>query len=172
MCLATTLHMEPPSAQSPFARCWRYPHRGGIDITSCGDIAPRSSLLLTHSPIPLPLLAFGLSLVPEVFAGCYQPLLPAGPSRRYLCDPFLGCLVPCHGGPTRCICLFLPSCHRPSPTEDGSACRLIPRTRLSTERFSRLQTFLYVQASELARLPGRSYRCEYSRRAAETFTSG
>jgi hypothetical protein len=28
--------------------------------------------------------------------------------------------------------------------------------------FSRLQTFLYVQASEFARLPGRSYRCEYS----------
>jgi hypothetical protein len=38
--------------------------------------------------------------------------------------------------------------------------------------FSRLQTFLYVQASEFARLPGRSYRCEYFRRAAEAFTSG
>jgi hypothetical protein len=36
----------------------------------------------------------------------------------------------------------------------------------------RLQTFLYVQASEFARLPGRSYRCEYLRRAAEAFTSG
>src|ERR1035437_8071795 len=29
----------------------------------------------------------------------------------------------------------------------------------SRELFSRLQTFLYVQASEFARLPGRSYRC-------------
>jgi len=38
--------------------------------------------------------------------------------------------------------------------------------------FSRLQTFLYVQASDFARLPGRSYRCEYFRRAAEAFTSG
>jgi hypothetical protein len=38
--------------------------------------------------------------------------------------------------------------------------------------FSRLQTFLYVQASEFARLPGRSYRREYFRRAAEAFTSG
>src|SRR6266571_3994512 len=38
--------------------------------------------------------------------------------------------------------------------------------------FSRLQTFLYVQASEFARLPGRSYRCATCRRAAETFTSG
>jgi hypothetical protein len=37
---------------------------------------------------------------------------------------------------------------------------------------SRPQTFLYVQASEFARLPGRSYRCSKCRRAAETFTSG
>jgi len=38
-------------------------------------------------------------------------------SRRYLCESFLGCLVPCHGGPTECIYLFLPPCHRPSPRE-------------------------------------------------------
>ena len=54
----------------------------------------------------------------------------------------------------------------------GSASRFYPRTRLLAEAFSRLQTFLYVQASEFARLPGRSYRCAYCRRAAETFTSG
>src|SRR6266567_5184600 len=30
---------------------------------------------------------------------------------------FLGCLVPYHGGPTECIYLFLPPCHRPSPRE-------------------------------------------------------
>src|SRR6266404_4223869 len=32
----------------------------------------------------------------------------------------------------------------------------------SAGSFSRLQTFLYVQGSEFARLRGRSYRCEYS----------
>src|ERR1039458_5171513 len=53
----------------------------------------------------LALLAFGLGLVQEVFAGCYQPLLPTGSSRRYLCESFLGCLVPCHGGTTECIYL-------------------------------------------------------------------
>ena len=42
----------------------------------------------------------------------------------------------------------------------------------SRKRFSQLQTFLYVQASEFARLPDRSYRCAYCHRAAETFTSG
>ena len=44
------------------------------------------------------LLSFGLSLVRGVSAGCYQPLLPAGPSRRYLCESFPACLGPCHGG--------------------------------------------------------------------------
>jgi hypothetical protein len=34
----------------------------------------------------------------------------------------------------------------------GSASRYYPRTRLSTGRFSKLQTFLYVQASEFAHL--------------------
>jgi hypothetical protein len=33
----------------------------------------------------------------------------------YLCESFLGCLGPCHGGPAECTCLFLPPRHRPSP---------------------------------------------------------
>src|SRR5664280_1216290 len=78
----------------------------------------------------LALLAFGLGLVQEVFAGCYQPLLPTGSSRRYLCESFLGCLVPCDGGTTECFYLFLPPCHRPSPCSDGSASRNCPRIRL------------------------------------------
>ena len=83
---------------------------------SSEDITPRSSLLQTHASIPCgsPLLPpFGF--VREVFAGCYQPLLLPGFSRRYLCESFLRCLVPCPGGPTECIYLFLPLCHRPSP---------------------------------------------------------
>jgi hypothetical protein len=34
----------------------------------------------------------------------------------YLCESFLRCLSPCHGGPMECLYLFLPPCHRPSPT--------------------------------------------------------
>src|SRR5215469_11799136 len=50
----------------------------------------------------------GLSLVRVVSAGCYQPLLPAGPSRRYLCESFLGCLGPYHGGTRSAFaCFFL-----------------------------------------------------------------
>jgi hypothetical protein len=83
---------------------------------SSEDITPRSSLLQTHASIPCgsPLLRpFGL--VRGVFAGCYQPLLLPGLSRRYLCESFLRCLVPCPGGPTDCLCLFLRLCHRPTP---------------------------------------------------------
>jgi len=47
-----------------------------------------------------------------------QPLASLhGSSRRYLCESFLGCLVPYHGGPTGCLYLFLPPCRRPSPRE-------------------------------------------------------
>ena len=54
----------------------------------------------------------------------------------------------------------------------GSASRFNPRTQLCAGIFSGLQTFLDVQASEFARLPGCSYRCAYRHRAAEAFTSG
>src|SRR5450756_1365062 len=110
--------MEPPSAQSPFAQCRYYPPTGETCTPS-----PARTLLLGHRSYGLirqsrlALLSFGLSLVQEVFAGCYQPLLPSGSSRRYLCKSFLGCLVPYHGGPTECEYLFLPPCHRPSPRE-------------------------------------------------------
>src|SRR5215469_3680492 len=65
---------------------------------SSEDITPRSSLLQTHSSIPCGsprLRPFGL--VRGVFAGCYQPLLPPGFSRRYLCESFPRCLVPYPG---------------------------------------------------------------------------
>src|SRR6266849_3203063 len=70
------------------------------------------------------------------------------------------------------VWLFSDSIHRylrgPSFSQDAttkdrpSVPNLIPETT----------PFLYVQASEFARLPGRSYRCSKFRRAAETFTSG
>src|SRR5580700_7731938 len=73
------------------------------------------------------LLSFGLSLVRGVSAGCYQPLLPAGTSRRYLCESFPGCLGPCHGGFAECTCLFLPPCHRPSPVHYRGRLPAFPR---------------------------------------------
>jgi hypothetical protein len=54
----------------------------------------------------------------------------------------------------------------------ASASRSYPRTQLFAGIFSGLQTFLDVQASEFARLPGCSYRYAYCHRAADAFTSG
>src|ERR1035441_9132782 len=90
------------------------PTRRGLISTPYEDITPRSLLIRTHSSVPVALHSFGLSLDHEVFAGCYQPLLPLGPSRRYLCESFLRCFIPCHGCTSKCIYLFLPSSHRPS----------------------------------------------------------
>ena len=69
-------------------------------------LRPRSYGLMRQSPPALP--SFGLSLVRGVFAGCYQPRLRVGSSRRYLCESFLGCSAPYHGGTPECFCLFLP----------------------------------------------------------------
>src|ERR1019366_6747838 len=68
-------------------------------------------------------------------------------------------------------CFFLRVIGLPQQ-RSGSASRFYPRLRLHAEAFSKLQTFLDVQASEFARLPDRSYRCANRHRAAETLTSG
>src|SRR5215472_3263861 len=44
------------------------------------------------------LASFSLCLVRGVFPGCYQPLLPTGPSRGYPCESCLGSHKPYPGG--------------------------------------------------------------------------
>ena len=90
---------------------------------------PCSYGLMRQTLLALPSLDFPLS--PRVSAGCYQPLLPAGSSRLYLCKSFPRCLVPYPDGPIECFYLFLPRCQRPSPRHYGSASRFYPRMRLS-----------------------------------------
>jgi hypothetical protein len=93
--------LEPPTVLSPFAQ-------GGSHLPlEKRRASPERALPLRHRSYGLTrqslwaLLSFGLSLVRGVLAGCYQPLLPTGPSRRYLCESFLGCLVPYPGGSHR-----------------------------------------------------------------------
>ena len=50
-----------------------------------------------------------------------------------------------------------------------SASRSFPRTRFSAGLVSRLQLFRYVQASQFARLPDRSYRCELPSQGSRGF---
>ncbi len=73
---------------------------------------------------------FGFCLVGEVFAGCYQPLLPPGSSRRYLCQSFPRCLDPYHDGLQVAFTCCFP-CNIGLPQKSyGSACRDIPLKRL------------------------------------------
>ena len=73
--------------------------RATFNVASVG-VAPPSSLIWAHAPVPQPLPSFVL-LMKEVFAGCYRPLLVTGPSRHYLCNPCVGAWThtpPCSSG--------------------------------------------------------------------------
>jgi hypothetical protein len=116
LCPAPALPMEPPSVQSPFAQCRISLHWGDVarllrgrysSVFARTDSCANPAWLSSTS---------ALASLEESLQVATSPLLPPGPSRRYLCESFLRCLVPCHGGPTECICLFLPLCLRPSPT--------------------------------------------------------
>jgi hypothetical protein len=112
------------------------------------------------------------SLVRGVFAGCYQPLLLPGFSRRYLCESFLRCLVPYPGGPTECIYLFLPLCHRPSP--EGNRVGFPLYSANTTFRGQIIEVADIPLCSDLQVCsPPRSFLplCS-SHRAAEAFTFG
>ena len=100
-------HARPPSAQSSFACHKCYLGQGGVQhhleerylfflalASSCAKPASSSGLRVPH-------------LSPEVFAGCCEPLLETGSSRRYLCKSFPGCLshdpVGLQGAPACCF---------------------------------------------------------------------
>ena len=96
----------------------------------------------------------------RVFAGCGQPLLGSGPSRRYLCRSFSGCQAPCRGGSSRCTCPLLPSTTSAFPDKGtGRPSRENPLSDFRAGMISQLQAFRNVLASRFACHPGRSHRC-------------
>ena len=112
-------------------------HDGVMSSTTSKGVTPSSSLLRAHAPNQFPPLEFVYPhLSPKVLAGCCEPLLETGSSRRYLCKCFSGCLS--HGSRrvAGCICLFLPLHHRPSPSPaHGSASPNRPAKRLRAAGF-------------------------------------
>jgi hypothetical protein len=135
---------------------------------------PRTLLLVRRSyrlirQSLLALLSFGYS--PRSRSLCR--LLPApaasGTFPTLFCESLLRCLSPCPGGPLSAFACFFLRVIGLAPQRRGRLSRFCPRTRFSTGRVSRLQLFRYVQASQLARLPDRSYRCKYFCRAAKAF---
>lgn len=112
--------------------------------TTSKGVTPSSSLLRAHAPNQFPPLEFVYPhLSPKVRAGCCEPLLETGSSRRYLCKCFSGCLS--HGSRrvAGCVCLFLPLHRRPSPSPaHGSASPSRPAKRLPAAGVSRSSLFL------------------------------
>ena len=107
---------------------------------SCFGIEPRSK-----SPGRLYAVPAALGSFPTLSLRIFPWMLDPVP-RRY----------------TVCSHLFLPRCHRPSPSEEWVGFpRFVPRITTSRRPvISRMQIFLDVPASKFALPPDRSYRCD------------
>jgi hypothetical protein len=131
--------------------------KAAFTATSRG-VTLRSSLLRAQAPDQNPPTAFGLGFGRWVFAGCCQPLLGDGPSRRYLCESFPRCLDPYPGGFPRCSRPFLPGETSAFPALGPGRLPTSPRTGDFRARIiSGLQSFANVQAPGFARHSGRPY---------------
>jgi hypothetical protein len=95
----------------------------------------------------------------QVFAGCCESLLEDGPSRHYLRNPCVGAWTPTPQRPFSAFARFFLKDNGLTLDVRGSARRICPCNATSTGLFfSRLQSFLYVQAPTLARPPGCTHR--------------
>jgi hypothetical protein len=162
-CLCGARHV--PRAPLPETGATRL--RGMSGIPSEGTTPP-SSLLRAHAPHQTPLADLGLHPIPRVLAGCGEPLLEGGGSRRYLRNPCIGAWshTPPRspGAPTR----FFPVDIGLTSHLTRSARETLLQSNFHRVSISGLQTFLYVQAPMLARPPGCTYRIH--RWAAGPFT--
>jgi hypothetical protein len=61
-----------------------------VSGTPSEGTTPPSSLLRAHAPHPNPRAELGIRPVLRVFAGCREPRLEEGASRRYLHNPCIG----------------------------------------------------------------------------------
>ena len=98
------------------------------------------------------------------------------PAGRRTFPTFSLRIFPCVLGPlprqlVECLYPFLPPRHRPSPGSDQVGASQSPYSDFSTAPFSRLQSFLDVQARRFACHSDRSSRYGIHRMAAVTFPS-
>jgi hypothetical protein len=99
--------MRLSGAQSPFAHSGCYPScRGFANL-----VGRRYPAFIAHTSScvnPKPSVCLEFNLEHTVFAGCGQPLLGIGPSRRYLCESFPTCLDPYPGCSCGALARFFP----------------------------------------------------------------
>ena len=158
-----------PRAPLLHGRCYR--HAGDVSVSS-QDITPTSSLLRAHAPDRCPPAAFGIASRGRVFAGCCQPLLGTGPSRRYLCRSFPACLDLYSGCSQGARARYFPRDNGLPPEKDRVGAMQNPRQATSVgSKISELQSFTNVQTHKFARHTGSSHPCVLRRRAAVAFTS-
>jgi len=164
-------HENPPSTQSPFARSGGYPSRHGIAYRVSGHY-PTFIAHTDSCARPKGSYRLRSPLFRQVFAGCRHSLLPDGPSRRYLCESFTTCKDPYPGGSCGALTRFFPQdIGLPREISRSAFPRNPCFSNFSMGRFSRLQSFVYLQARRFARHPGCSYRSTSQRWAAVAFTS-
>jgi hypothetical protein len=110
----------PPRAQSPFARSRCYLDRRDLSCIASEGITPPSSLIRTHAPDQNPPTGFSFP-IQRVFAGCCQALLGDGPSRRYLCNPYIGAWTLTPGCLSGAFVRFFPESNSLTFVAPGSA---------------------------------------------------
>jgi len=104
----------------------------------------------TGSCVP-PYASCGLGCpIPQVFAGCGEPLLVEGGSRRYLCVSVPRCLDPYPGGVVGAPTHYFPTTIGLPPVPMRSAHRNNPLSDFRAGVISELQSFAHVQASRFA----------------------
>lgn len=146
-----------PSAQSLFACSGCYPsHRGLL-----GHVSRHYPAFIAHTGScarPKRSARLRSPLLRTIFAGCRHSLLRVGPSRRYLCESFPGCLDPYPGASSGALTHFFPEDNGLRRRGSGSAHTIFRTTTSVRTLISGLQSFANVQASGFARHPGRSHR--------------
>ena len=126
----------PLPTESPFARQGCYPGRGGLLSTWTGVTRP-SSLRLTHAPHQNAPADFRLRLIRQVLAGCCEPLLQVGGSRRYLHEPCIGAWTPTPPRSAGALTRFFPADIGLIARFTGSARETLPAMQLQRGGFFR-----------------------------------
>ena len=116
-------------------------------------VTPSSSLVPAHAPDLLPSARLRHRLARTVFAGCCQPLLGTGPSRRYLCQSFPACLDPYSGCSQGARARCFPQDFGLPRVRTGSAQRFIPTATSVGCRFRSCSHLLMFRPTGLLATP-------------------
>ena len=104
-----TCPATPGAAKCPEPLCTWTVSRARHDVTHHVSGHYPAFIALTGScASPQPSRCLGGTLGQWVYAGCCQPLLGEGPSRRYLCASVPACLDPYPGGSCGALTRFFP----------------------------------------------------------------